>query len=64
MRQILETATVNTRTLAQWAGVSYETARSWRIERRSPSREAKRRLAVGLRRHARRLVKLADKLDR
>ncbi len=64
MRKVLDTATVNLRTLAKWAGASYETARSWRLERRTPNPAAKRRLAGALRKHAMRLVKLAERLER
>lgn len=64
MRQVLNTAMVDLRTLAKWAGASYETARSWRLERRTPNPAAKRRLAAALRKHAKRLVKLAERLER
>ncbi len=62
--KVLQAATPNLRDLADWAGVSYETARSWRIGRRSPSPDAARKLAKGLRAHARQLNRLADQLER
>ena len=64
MKQVLDTATVSLRDIASWAGVSYETARSWRIGRRHPSPDAQRQLAAALRKHARRLDRLAARLER
>ncbi len=64
MRQVLDAATVNLRQLAKWAGVSYETARSWRLGRRAPNPRPKRKLARALRAHAARLQRLAVRLER
>ncbi len=55
---------MNLRQLAKWAGVSYETARSWRMARREPRPAAKRKLAGALRTHALRLSRLAARLER
>ena len=64
IQRVLNAATVSLRDIASWAGVSYETARSWRIGRRHPSLGAQWQLTAALRKHARRLERFADRLER
>ena len=63
IQRVIKVATVNLRQFAKWAGVSYETARSWRMGRRGPRPAAKRKLATALRTHALRILKLAARLE-
>ncbi len=49
---------------ARLCGIGYHTLRSYVLERRTPSPESSRLLAKGLRAHARRLVTMAEDLER
>ncbi len=60
----LEAATPTLRDVAEWVDASYHTVRSWRLEARTASPKARRRLAQALRKQATRLEKLADRLER
>ena len=62
--RVLTKATPTQHDLAAWAGVSYETVRSWRQKRRFPSPAAMEKLAKGLRRHAAQLLRFAEQLER
>ena len=56
--------TLTLRDVAELLGTSYNTVRSWRLGNRNPSPQVEQRLAKALRKHAQRLLKLADRLDR
>lgn len=64
MARALDAVTPTLRDVAGWLGVSYGTIRAYRREARRPAPETIRRFAVTLRRHARLLGTLADRLDR
>lgn len=49
--------------LARKSGISYDSLRSWRVERREPREGSVRKLAEGLRKKAAELAELADNLD-
>jgi len=59
----LDTATPTLRDIAKWAGASYGLVRAWRLGTRTPTPDRQRKLAQALRKHARRLDKLADRLE-
>ncbi len=59
----LDTATPTLRDIAKWAGPSYALMRAWRLGTRTPTPDRQRKLAEALRRHARRLDELADRLE-
>ena len=60
----IRAATPTMRDMAEWLDVSYHTLRSWRLGVRTAPPEARRKLAVALRQQARRLLALAERLDR
>jgi hypothetical protein len=62
--EALRTATPTLRDVAGWIKVSYGTIRAYATEARHPGPEGMHRLAVVLRQQARRLDRLADRLDR
>ncbi len=59
----LDTATPSLRDIAKWAGISYALMRAWRLGTRTPTPYRQHKLAQALRKHARRLDKLADRLE-
>ncbi len=63
VRKTLDTATPTLRDMAEWVGATYASVRAWRLGTRHPSPQQVTRLARALRRHARRLDRLADKLE-
>ena len=63
-RQALDLLCSNLPDVARQLGVSVDTLRSYRTRRRAPSPQTARALAVLMRRRARALVRLAEKLDR
>jgi len=64
MADALKAVTPTLREVAAWCRVSYPTIRAYRLGSRRPSPTTVRRFAASLRRHARRLIKLADRLER
>ena len=64
MAEALKAATPTLREVAVWCRVSYASIRAYRTGDRRPAPETVTRFAGALRRHARLLVKLADRLDR
>ena len=60
----LKTATPSLRDIAKWAGTSYALMRAWRLGTRTPSPDLQRKLARAFRKHAMRLEKFADRLER
>ncbi len=60
----LKTATPTLRDLATWVGTSYALTRAWRLGTRTPSPDLQRKLARAFRKHAMRLEKFADRLER
>ncbi len=60
----LDTATPTLRDIAKWAGTSYALMRAWRLGTRTPSPDLQRKLARAFRKHAMRLEKFADRLER
>ncbi len=64
MAKALATVTPTLREVAEWLGVSYGTIRAYRTGARRPTPETMKRFATALRRHATKLTKLADRLDR
>lgn len=63
MQRALEEGPFDMKALADDAGVSYDTVRSWMIGRRNPSPENVRRIADALRRRGGHLEQLADELE-
>lgn len=63
IERILDEGRVSMRQLAEEAGVSYDTLRSWAIKRTRPKPESLRRLAEGLRRQGGRFNELAEELE-
>ncbi len=59
----LATATPTLRDVATWVGTSYALMRAWRLGTRTPTPDRQRKLARALRKHARRLDRLADRLE-
>lgn len=64
MADALKAATPTLRECAAWCGVSYATIRAYRTRARHPTRATATRFAAALRRHARRLLAVADRLER
>lgn len=67
MQTISDALTLLTPTLRDVADLldtSYNTLRAWRLGNRNPSPQMERRLALALRTHAQRLLRMADRLDR
>lgn len=64
MSEALKAVTPTLRDVAVWCRVSYPTVRAYRTKARRPTPATVARFAGALRRHARLLVKLADRLDR
>jgi len=61
--KVLKAANLSLAELAKAAGISVHAIRMYRKGLRTPPPRVVRRLAVALRRHARRLAKLADALE-
>ena len=64
MQDALHTVTPTLREVAAWCRVSYATVRAYASGARRPPPATVARFTRGLRRHARQLEKLADRLDR
>ncbi len=60
----LDLVTPTLRDVAGWLNVSYATIRSYKADTRTPSPGTVRRFAKALRRHARHLDRMADRLER
>ncbi len=63
LRRIVDECGVPQAQLAEDAGVSYASIRSWLIGRRSPEPDSLRKLAEGLRTRAAKLEELAAELE-
>lgn len=61
---ILEHAPFSLTDLAEKAGISYDSLRSWSIGRRTPRPATREKLASGLRAKARELEQLASDLEK
>jgi hypothetical protein len=64
MAEALKVVTPTLREVAVWCRVSYPTIRAYRTGDRRPTPATVTRFAAALRRHARLLGKLADRLER
>ena len=60
----LGAATPTLRDVAAWVTTPYATVRAWRAGDRKPSPNATQKLVRALRRHAKRIQRLADRLER
>ena len=60
----LDAVTPTLRDVAAWMGTSYGTARAWRAGDRTPTPDGYRKLVRALRRHAKRIQQIADRLER
>lgn len=63
LRRIVDESGVPQAQLAEDAGVSYASIRSWLIGRRTPEPDSLRKLAAGLRARAEKLRDLADEIE-
>lgn len=63
LRRIVDESGLPQAVIADDAGLSYASIRSWLIGRRSPEPESLRKLAEGLRARAAKLEELADELE-
>jgi hypothetical protein len=59
----LDLATPTLREVARWTGASYHAVRMYRARERGAPPAVRRRLARGLRAHARKLVAMAARLE-
>jgi predicted transcriptional regulator len=63
VQTVIKDAPFTLHDLAEEAGISYDSLRSWSVERRAPRPKSVQKLARGLRSKAAELLALADKLD-
>jgi transcriptional regulator with XRE-family HTH domain len=63
VQNVIEKAPFSLTDLADKAGVSYDSLRSWAIGRRTPREATRRKLVAGLRKKADELERLADELE-
>lgn len=61
---VLDATTPTLRDVASWIRTPYPTVRAWRAGDRNPSADATQKLVRALRRHCKRLQRLADRLER
>ena len=60
----LDAASPTLRDIAEDAKASYASIRAWRLGTRTPTPDGQRKLAQALRKHAKRLDRFADRLER
>lgn len=63
VQNVIDEAPFSLTDLADKAGVSYDSLRSWAIGRRTPRKATSDKLAAGLRKKARELEALASELE-